>query len=53
MSAMSMIRGLKHLSYKGRLRELDLEKRRFQGNLVPAFQYIEEAYKQEDVTALN
>ena len=45
-----MIRGLEHLSYQGRLRYLSLfslEKRRLQGDLVVAFQYLKEAYKQE------
>ena len=45
-----MIRGLEHLSYQGRLRNLSLfslEKRRLQGDLVVAFQYLKEAYKQE------
>ena len=45
-----MIRGLKHLSYQGRLRDLSLfslEKRRLQGDLVVAFQYLKEAYKHE------
>ena len=38
---MKMIRELEHLSYGDRLRELvlfSLEKRRFQGNLIMAFQ---------------
>jgi len=45
-----MIRGLEHLSYKERLRELglfSLENRRLWGNLVVPFQYFNGAYKQD------
>ena len=48
--AMSMIRGLKHLSCADRLRELalfSLEKRRVQKDIFMAFQYLKEDYKQE------
>ncbi|KAK4830728.1 hypothetical protein QYF61_013178 [Mycteria americana] len=52
--SMKVIRGMKHLFYKERLRELfSLEKRRLWGKLLAVFQYLKGAYKKDGDTPFS
>jgi len=51
-----MIRGLEHLSYEERqrgLRLFSLEKRRLQGDLIAAFQYLKGVYRKDEENLFN
>jgi len=54
--ATKIIRGLEHLSYEDRLRQLglfSLEKRRLWGDLIATFQYLKGAYKKDGKNIFN
>jgi len=51
-----MVRGMEHLCYEERLRELglfSLEKRRLRGEFIVAFQYLKGAYRKEGKNLFN